>query len=189
MRPLCWPAILALVCVPLAVAATPLEMITNGDFEQELAIGWIERTGATSATITRTTTADPDPDYEVQLIVDNGVGALELVQRCPVPDLDLSVSVKLSARADGTSGAWSVAGVRLTYRDRTLSTLGTTAIVVPSVDCPWVSTSTFHLITAQPGIWETFSFALSDELLNLPDVDPAAIEWLHVEVLIEAENC
>ena len=189
MRLPCWLALVALACTPWAVGATPLEMITNGDFEQELTVGWIQHNDATYGTMTRTTTADPDPDYEAQLIVDNGVGELGLVQRFRVPDLDLSVSASLRARTDGTSGAWAVAGVRLTYRDGDWGTLGTTVIVSPSVDCPWVDSPTFHMIVVDQGVWETHSFELADELINLPGVDPAAIEWLYVEVMIEAENC
>jgi len=48
--------------------------------------------------------AHPDPDYEAQLRVDDGIGELGLVQRFQVPNLDLVFTAGLKARADGTGG-------------------------------------------------------------------------------------
>ncbi len=184
-----WLPLLIMLSAPLALQATPLDLVLNGDFEEDLAVGWFERNDATASTILRTTLAHPDPDYEAQLSVDNGVGELGLVQRFPVPNLDLAISADLKIYADGTGGAWAVGGLMLTYRDRNWAVLGSTAVVYPSRDCPWTDTPTFHVIYTGLDTWQTHGFDLTDELENLPDVDPAAIAWLDVAVMIEAENC
>jgi hypothetical protein len=170
------------------VQATPLEMVTNGDFEEDFAVGWFERNDAISGTILRTTTAHPDPDYEAQLTVGDE-GEIGLVQRFPIPDLDLAFTAGLKTQADAGNGAWSANGLMLTYRDRDWSILGNTAIIFATGECPWTESPTFHMIPAGFDIWETFSFELADELANLPGVDASAIEWLEVAVMIEAENC
>lgn len=182
-------AVVVLVCLPLVVQATPLEMVANGSFEEELDVGWVQRPHATYSMIQRTTTGDPDPEFEVQLYINNGVGELGVAQRFPVHDLDLTITFSLAASADGTGGAWAASGVRLVYRDRDWSILGESRFVYASADCPWTGTPTLHLTEIGLDEWQTFEFTLADELDQLPGVDPGAIEWMEVEVMAEAENC
>jgi hypothetical protein len=189
MRPPCWFAVLALMCLSAPLGATPLELIANGDFEEDLTVGWFQRNDASSATILRTLTAHPDPDYEATLTVANGVGELGLFQRFQVPNLELTISADLWTTGDGTGGAWTVAGLMLTYRDRQRTALGNTAIVYTSRDCPWVDSPTLHIVYTGFETWETVNYELSDLLASLPGVDPAEIEWLDVEVMIVADNC
>jgi hypothetical protein len=141
--------------------ATPLEMVTNGDFEE---------------------------DFEAQLRITDE-GEVGLVQRFPVPDLDMAVTAGLKIAADAGGGAWSAGGLMISYRDRDWSILGSTAIIFATGECPWTESPTFRMIPAGFDTWETFSFELADELAHLPGVDPSAIEWLEVAVMIEAENC
>ncbi|MGD8396006.1 MAG: hypothetical protein PVF43_11075 [Candidatus Eiseniibacteriota bacterium] len=182
-------AVIALLCLPEAVLSTPHEMLVNGDFEQEITVGWLQRLDASAATLERTTTAQPDPDYELRLTVANGVGTLAALQRFLVPDPGMTVTADLCCSAAGSGGAWSAAGLVLTYRDRDWGSLGQTVIAAVSADCPWVDSPTFHLIAAVPGVWTHHAFELLDELASLPGVDPDRVAWLEVAVLIEADNC
>ncbi len=169
--------------------ATPLECVVNGDFEQELEVGWQQLDAATNAAIARNADLDDDPDHELGLRFDNGVGEISVWQRLAIPDTDLDIATTLRARASGSGGAWVAAGFGLSYLDRNLVVLGQTFIGRMSSDCPWYDSPTLHLVTSAHDEWEQYSFNLNDELANLSGVDPSEIMYLEVEVYSTAENC
>ncbi|MEO0078683.1 MAG: hypothetical protein ABIK86_06780, partial [candidate division WOR-3 bacterium] len=65
-------------------------MITNGDFEQDLSVGWTQNpVGAGTHTFDRGTGYHPDPDYEAYLQQYSGAGSTALDQMVSVTNLNL----------------------------------------------------------------------------------------------------
>ena len=169
--------------------ATPLEFVVNGGFEQEIEIGWQQYYEATNSSIGRNSDLDDDPDQELGLRFDNGIGEMAVWQRFAIANTDLDIATTIKARTSASGGAWVAAGIRFGYLDRNLAVLGRTFIGRMSTDCPWYASPTLHLVTAANNQWEQYVFNLNDELANLPGVDPSEVAYLEVEVLSEAENC
>lgn len=176
-----------LIAIPLAASA--LDIVVNGDFEAELTEGWEQSTAGDGATILRGTSYDPDPDYEVYLRKITGTGHAKISQGVSIPSTAVEFSANLKTYAVGSGGAWAAAGLVIHYLDQFGSQLGKTAIASRSVDCPWVSSSTFHMMTPIPNQWETVSFVIADELTNLPGVDAAQVRRLEIQVVATAADC
>jgi hypothetical protein len=189
MRPQLSLAAALLLLGAAAGQATPLECVVNGDFEQELEVGWQQLDEATNAAIARNADLDDDPDQELGLRFNNGVGEISVWQRFAIPNTDLDIATTIRARASGSGGAWVAAGFRLGYLDRNMVVLGRTFIGRMSSDCPWFGSPTLHLVTSAHDEWEQYSFNLNDELANLPGVDPSEVAYLEVEVFSVADNC
>ena len=189
MRPQSLLAAALLMLGAAAGQATPLECVVNGDFEQALEVGWQQLNEATNASIVRNADLDDDPDQELGLRFDNGVGEIAVWQRFAIPNTDLDIATALRASASGSGGAWVAAGFGLSYLDQNLAVLGRTFIGQMSSDCPWYGSPTLHLVTSANDEWEQHSFNLNDELANLTGVDLSEIMYLEVEVFSTAENC
>ena len=162
-------------------------LITNGDFEAELSTGWSElMAGSGVMEITRSTTYDPDPDYEVYVHKGDGTGSVELYQATPIPTTDLEFSVNAKIYAFGTSSqCWSGAAVSLSYLDAADSLLGWTRICARTVACPWVNNNYSHVIQAVDTSWNNYAFNINDELTNLPGIIPADIAKIHVSLIAQ----
>jgi hypothetical protein len=176
----------------IAVAAIPglaREFIVNGDFEQDHASTWARGETGSGGIVERRTDLDGDEDYELRISVTEGDGIIRLVQRVEIPNTDLNISAQLAAATFGDGGAWTAAGLMIRYLDRHSGTLGETAIMSTSRDCPWISSATFHLIRIVGQNWQEHAFNLTEELTLLPGVDPEQITFLEVAVAYTAENC
>lgn len=167
-----------------------LELVINGDFEQSAQVGWTEHIATTNYLLERDTDFDYDLDYEQYLYMGTGGGFLELYQTTFVPSTDIhfSVNAKLAAH-DDSPAAWAGAAVVISYLKRNGSVLGKTYIASRSAGCPWTQTSRTHVIDAPDSLWHSYSFNISDELANLPAIDPPSIEKIRVSLFIEAEHC
>lgn len=164
--------------------------ITNGDFEQTQTVGWTQSTYGT-ATITRGTAYDPDPDYEIYLYKASGTtGHATLYQIADIPTthVDFKVTAKLYAW-DNYSGAWAGAAVVVSYLDEANTLLGDTKICMRSNGCPWIDGPTCHIIAVYDSLWHNYSFNIHDELANLPGVDANDVAKIKVTLLDSIVHC
>ncbi|MBS4016445.1 MAG: hypothetical protein KGZ86_08445 [Candidatus Latescibacteria bacterium] len=170
--------LILLLMVSISVAG---RLVVNGDFEQELTIGWYQAGVTSSAdTIDRQTYFDPDPDYEARVRKYNA-GYAKLFQTLDIPTTDLEFSVNANLYATATSPYWAAAAVILRYLNDNNDLLGETRIAHKSQYCPWTNTSTIHIIqVAAPNNWYNYSFNINNELLNLPGVNPALVKKIQI---------
>jgi hypothetical protein len=159
-------------------------LLTNGNFEQDLSIGWVTAQSGYGITINRGTTYEPDADYEVYALVDSsGGGCAKVYQTVDIPTTDLSFSIKAKMHAyDNNADAlcWAGAAIVISYLDGTGNVLGDTRIYRMTDPCPWANSSTRHLISAVDTLWHTYSFNVNSELANLPGVNPASVKKVSV---------
>lgn len=171
-------------------------LLTNGDFEDSLHIGWslyINYPLAGYDTLDRGTSFYPDPDYEVKFRKFDNYYA-RLYQTVEIPSTDLEFSADAEIRAleyDSIGGtSWAVAAIRLTYLDEVDNILGETRICHMSPHCPWVNSSTVHLIeVTYPDSFYTHTLYINDELANLPGVNPLEIVKIKVELYDTTNGC
>jgi hypothetical protein len=165
-------------------------LLENGDFEQDLATGWLQATSGSNTTINRATNYDPDPDYEAYVYKGSGSGYARLYQVIDIPstDIDFSVDAKLYAW-DNHASAWAGSCVLISYLNESNSLLGATRICVQSQGCPWNNSSTHHLINATDSLWHNYAFNIDDELTNLPGVTPSDIKKIQISLLDSTYHC
>lgn len=169
-------------------------LLTNGDFEQPLNIGWSSVIGLqnTLDTIDRQINFHPDLDYEVRVKkYDETYAKLYQTVNIPTTDLDFSVTAKLYAlEYSPTLTYWAAAAICLRYLDANDNQLGETRIAYKTPHSPWTSTSTIHLINVtDPNNWYNYSFNLNNELTNLPGVNPAQIRKVQIALLDTTNGC
>lgn len=181
--------VLLMLAMCTAPRAGAEELVTNGDFELPLATGWDAESFGEGLTIARDTQIHPDSDYEARIFKTGASGYGGLLQTMPLLDLDVEFSVSARLEATASSTAWTVAAVMVAFLDGQNDLLGETCISHRTRECPWLETSTFHIIDADPGIWQIYGFNLSNELVNLPGVDPAEVRALRVALWTYASNC
>ena len=162
-------------------------LIVNGDFEAPLSEGWSQiMSGAGVMQITRGTGYDPDPDYEVYLHKGDGTGYTEISQLAYIPHTDLEFSVNAKLYAYGTSSqCWSGAAVGLFYLNASDSILGWSKICARTVACPWVGSSSSHVIAATDTQWHNYAFNLNDELDNVPAVNRLDVSKIRVSIVAQ----
>jgi hypothetical protein len=182
-----WIALLALLLFPVGLVQA-LELVANGDFEAPLDPPW-QQSVLGAGGIDRSANHQPDPDYEARAWHGTGNGHSRLYQVIPVPSVDLAFSVNARIRATATSTAWAAAGVVIAYLDQYDIPLGETAICRRSIHCPWANSESMHIIEAQDYIWETHAFNLSEELDNLPTIDPSAVKKIQISLLTVTFDC
>jgi len=166
------------------------ELVTNGEFEQSLSIGWTEQRVGGSIVINRATNYDPDPDYEARVYKGTGTGYARLYQIIDIltTNLDFTVNAKLYAY-DNYVGAWAGAAVIIAYINKYGATLGQTYICARSPGCPWTNTSTSHIIPAPNTLWNNYTFNINDELANLSGVNPSLVKQIQVSLHSQGYWC
>ncbi len=169
--------------------------VVNGDFELPLTNGWNQYSANGYGGITRGVAYHPDADYEAY-VYRQGSGGLgggyeRLYQTIdidiPLTHIDFEVFLKLDAWDNGSS--WAGAACALFYLDENDVTLGVTRICRESAGCPWINTSTQHLIYASDTSWHAYSFNINTELQNLSGVDPSVVAKITVALIDTAYNC
>jgi len=167
-------------------------LLTNGDFEQELSVGWLQfaQYQGASDSIDRATSFDPDPDYEVR-VKKYCAGNMKLYQCTEIPTTDLEFSVYAKLYADVSSSSyWSAAAIILAYINNSNTVLGETRICYKTSSCPWSNSPTLHLIVVtDPNNWYNYSFNIADELTNLPGVNPSDIARIEVSLYSVSNAC
>ena len=170
------------------------DSLVNGNFEQELNIGWNQFIDYqnTLDVIDRATNLDSDTDYEAR-IKKYDASCAKLYQTVNITSTNMQFSVKVNLSANEINHYatyWSAAAICLRYLSSNNNLLGETRIVYKSAHCPWVSSNTVHLIEATvPDTWQTYSFNLNTELTNLSGVNPANIKMIQVVVMDTTNGC
>jgi len=165
--------------------------MVNGDFEQDLNVGWVQLMSGGGTTILRSTTYDPDPDYEVYVYKASGTtGYAHLSQTASIPtcNIDLSFKAKLYAW-DNYSGAWAGAAVVIEYLNSADAVLGETRVCQWSYDCPWTNAADCHIIQVADSLWHDYSYNVLDELVYVPAVDPDAVAKIKITLVAEVAHC
>ncbi len=161
-------------------------LLTNGNFEQPLTTGWLIDTNATNLLINRATNYDPDPDFEAQVYKWTGTGYAKLYQRVDIPSVQLLFSCNTKLIATTTSSTcWAGTALVIGYLNSANTKLGETMICAKTPNCPWQNTSTRHLIIAPDTLWRNYGFNISDELTNLPGVNPSQV--VKIEIALYSE--
>lgn len=171
----------------LAAFASASVLITNGDFEQQLSVGWSETmSGFGVMLITRDTGYDPDPDNEVFLHKGDGTGYVEIAQTAYIPVTDIEFSVNAKFYVYGTSNqCWAGSAICIAYVSASDSTLGFTKIVAPTIACPWVNSPTCHIIEVADTLWNNYIFNLNDELGSLSGVNASDVAKVRVSAIAQ----
>jgi len=178
--------LIGLVCCGLCGAAN---LLTNGTFEQDLSVGWTSYMADPTYgydTIARGTDYENDPDYEAYTLSTFGY-VTRLYQTVDIPATD-NVSFSIKAKIDAFDNdydtlCWAASAVMIYYQNTSGVTLGETRICRFSAPCPWVGTSTIHLLPVADTLWHTYSFVLNTELINLPGVTPSQVKKIQVCLL------
>lgn len=178
-----------LILLLLATVASASVLLTNGDFEQDLDVGWTQTISGTAATINRGAAYDPDPDYEVYLYKGTGTGHAKLHQTVYIPtiDLDFSAALKLYASSNSTT-CWAAGALVIGYLDEADNLLGESIICAKSVACPWVNSATRHIITPADSFWHDYAFNINDELEYLAGITPGDIKRIQITLASFAES-
>jgi hypothetical protein len=168
-------------------------LLTNGDFEQDLNVGWTQSGSFYSLdTVDRATNYDPDPDYEVR-VKKYDAPYIKLSQKVDIPttDLDFAVDCKLYAyEYSSTQSYWATAAIVLYYLDADDDLLGQTRICHNSPHCPYTNSNVFHMIEVPSGTdWYDYSFNVNDELDNLSGISAADIAKIEVALYDTTNGC
>uniref|UniRef100_A0A7C6A9W1 CBM-cenC domain-containing protein n=1 Tax=candidate division WOR-3 bacterium TaxID=2052148 RepID=A0A7C6A9W1_UNCW3 len=162
------------------------ELLINGDFEQELTVGWtFVQSGSGTHLVNRDVSYHPDPDYEAMAYQYDNPGWTKLSQTVFVPGPMLELTFTASfAESGGVSTCWPAACFSVCYLDADDNVLGETRYYY-STYADWTSTSTLHLIRIYDPNWNTYSLDIAEELANnLPGVNLS--EVVKVEVALYA---
>ena len=168
-------------------------LLTNGDIEQDINVGWtLSGTMYSLDTVDRATNYDPDGDYEVRVKkYDAPYVKLSQIVDIPTTDLEFSVDVKLFAQEfNPTEPYWATAAVVLYYLDANEDLLGQTRICYNTPHCPYTNSNVFHMIEVPSGTnWYDYSFNINDELDNLSGVNAADIAKIEVALYDTTDGC
>ena len=169
----------------LLALAFSQNLLTNGDFEQDLSVGWTrDSSGYGVRTTDRQADLHPDPDYEARCSLYSGAGSVALNQRVNVPHPWLAVSFQARFDIVGTSSScWPVAYVGIGYFDNANNLLGETRIYHHDSYCTWVPTGTLSLIEVTNPDWTQYDIDVGLELSqHLPGVNPADIRQVRISL-------
>lgn len=170
------------------------KVIVNGDFEQELNVGWQRNVSGLnySDEIARYQNLDGDDDFEL-VIEKINAGHIKLYQTIDFAASDYQFSAKANLKAieyNSNASYWAAAAICLRYLNDSQELLGETRIVFKTPHCPWQNTNNLHLINAiSPDQWYNYSFKLSEELANLSGVNIADIKKIQIVVMDTTNGC
>jgi hypothetical protein len=174
--------VLLVIALALGLASAQ-NLLTNGDFEQDLTVGWTQTQGGGSyVTFDRSTDYQPDPDYEARDSIYSGNGCGMLSQTVDVPGPLTTLSFQAAFAIYGASSScWPVACVTVGYCDASSNLLGETRYYYHDSYCTWAPTSTLSLINVTDPNWNRYELNVADELnQHLPGVNPGMVTKLRV---------
>uniref|UniRef100_A0A7V3PT94 DNRLRE domain-containing protein n=1 Tax=candidate division WOR-3 bacterium TaxID=2052148 RepID=A0A7V3PT94_UNCW3 len=158
------------------------ELLLNGNFEQELSIGWTQTdSGSGTHQVQRGTEYQPDPDFEAWVYQYDNPGWTRLSQLVPVPGVALQLSfwAKLIGYG-GTTTCWPAACVQVCYYDRDTNLLGETRYYHTTY-ADWQPSPTLSLYRVNDTTWLYHQLDIAAELTqNLPGVNPSEIAFIEV---------
>ena len=179
--------ITALICLTMAASAVAENLLTNGDFEQPLSVGWVEDVNSIAGdyVIERADNlGQPEPGFAARSYKYLAYHA-SLSQTVEVADVDLVLTFdgKLHI-SGGSSTCWPAAAFIVSYLDAADVTLGRTLFLVQSPYSNWVESDSVHFIEpAAPDVWDQFELNIAEELTgNLPAVPAADVAKIKVDL-------
>ena len=188
MRSCRLPWLLAVLALLLTPARAEI-LIVNGDFELPFEPEWVPTASGGGATIDRATVYDPDPDYEARvLLVVTGFGRLRQMVWAPDTQVQVSARVRVLAEAS-TSDVWAAAALVFEYYDAAQELLGETRLGTWTHECPWVESSSVNLLALPNNMWFDLFLDLNEEVVALPAVDPADVQYIGVALYTNAAEC
>ncbi len=162
--------------------ASAQELLTNGDFEQEITVGWVwTYSGSGTHLADRQVGYHPDPDYEAHTYQYDNPGESRLAQKVETPGvmLELSFWAKFEEGA-GSSTCWPAACFAVCYYDAADVLLGETRFYY-STYANWTPSPTLSLYRITNPDWQQYTLNIADELnQNLPGVNPADVAKIEV---------
>lgn len=166
---------------------TATELVTNGDFEQPLEIGWTDSVVGTSGSFffeRADTLGQPSTGYAARTYKYLASYA-SLSQTVDVPNVNLNFSLYGRLRiGGGSSTCWPVAAIILRYQNSSGVELGNTKMYIHTEYATWTNSDTAHLIEINtPESWETYGLDLAQEIANyLPGVNPSDVRKVTIEL-------
>jgi len=177
-----------LILIPillLAAFAFGQELLVNGDFEQDLTVGWTHiDSGSGTHEVARATTYEPDPDYEAYIYQYDNPGSTILVQTVEVPWTRMELKFRASFQeAGGSSSCWPAGCVNVLYYNASDAILGETRYYY-STYANWTSSATLSLHKITSPAWADYTLDIEQEIVdNLPGVDPMEIAKVGVALV------
>lgn len=177
------------IALALALWAGPgySNLLTNGDFEQPLDVGWQQDTdmlGGTYSFDRWDSLGQPTPGYAAHVYKALAYYAA-LKQTVPVPDANLAVSFDARFRINSASlSCWPVATVIVRYLDNSGVELGNTKFYSHDEYCTWANSDTAHLIDATLLVgWHSYQLDVPQEITgHLPGVNPSLVRQVMIEL-------
>ena len=171
-----------LMLVACVTAMTGQELLTNGDFEQDLSVGWtFTDSGYGTHTYNRATTHHPDPDYEAHTRQYDNPGWARLSQTVETPGINLQLSFWAKfLQTGGSSSCWPAACFSVCYLDASDVRLGESRFYY-STYATWVPSPTFSLHRVTSPDWAEYSLNIAEELSqNLSGINPGDVAKIPV---------
>jgi len=169
--------------VPLVLGlASAQSLLTNGDFEQEITVGWTwTYSGSGTHTADRQVGYHPDPDYEANTYQYDNPGESRLGQKVEVPGIQLELSFWASFdEVGGSSSCWPAACFIVCYYDAADVLLGETRYYY-STYANWIPSPTLSLHQVTDPSWQEYTLNVADELSqNLQGINSADVAKVEV---------
>jgi hypothetical protein len=167
-------------------AAQADNLLSNGDFEQPLAVGWTEDVYSLAGThrFERSDTFGQQTPGQAAKAYKYLAYYASLSQTVDVPGADVQLSFDgRFVITGGSSTCWPVSAVFVHYLDMAGSPLGRTVFYLPSQYCDWVESDSVHFELMNAGVWEEHVLQVAEEIRdNLPAVDAADVRKIKVEM-------
>ncbi len=184
-----------IVLLMIASVGICARLLTNGDFEQPIGVGWSSSIGSQTSydTIDRATTFHPDLDYEARVKKYDATHARlsQIVTLQTINDVQFSAYARMYAQELGTSSSyWAAAAIVLRYLGVNNNLLAETRIAYKTPHCPWTNSNTLHIITVtDPNNWYTYSFNIESEFQNFPMINPNLVKKIEVALMDTTNGC
>jgi len=171
----------------LAGSAGADELLTNGDFELPMDIGWAD-TIVGSTGLARfewsDTLGSPTGDHAVR-VYKTLASYAALFQKVDVPNT--GATLRLDARlriGGGSSTCWPVAAIIVRYYNAGGTSLGNTRLYLHDQYATWARSDTQSLIEVNtPDVWQNYQLDIAQELADhLPGINPADVAALQVDL-------
>jgi hypothetical protein len=177
------------VCVLLLLVGGAFadELLSNGNFEQPMDIGWADTVvGATGSSLFEwsDTLGSPTGDHAVR-VYKTLASYATLFQAVDIPNanvvLDLDARLRIGG---GSSTCWPTAAIMVRYLDASGTSLGNTRFYLHDQYNSWVRNDTQDLIeVTTPEVWARYSLNIADEIATkLPGVNPASVARLEIHL-------
>ena len=166
--------------------AAAQELLVNGDFEQDLSVGWQDTVNSLTGSwlFERSDTLGQSSGFAGR--IEKSLAAFAaLTQQVMVPNQHVLLSFDARFRIGGGSNTcWPVASVIVRYLDATGTELGNTKFILHNEFCTWANSDTAHLIEIEnPDAWANHQLDIAQEIYgNLPGVNAWNVAQVRLEI-------